>query len=188
LRGHGQSGIGPSRLRDHGDDLLAIIGQFELDRPFVIGASYGAFVALEVASRAPSASGGVVNIDGPLVDRDDAVEWSSDHPSWSERRESFRASIAKRPDQWSGPRDELAVRLSEVPEESRAFKSPRQYLSLGRVALVGAGVALPLDGAPVGALLEDDARWAGGSGARPECKTEDVATGGAGVEYHGGTP
>jgi pimeloyl-ACP methyl ester carboxylesterase len=131
LRGHGQSGSGPSSLRDHGDDLLALIEQLELDRPFLVGVSYGAFVALEVASRTPSAASGVVNIDGPLVDRDDAAELSPGHATWSALRTSIRASIAQRPDQWSGSGDELAARLNDVPEERRAFET-RKYVEDGK--------------------------------------------------------
>lgn len=130
LRGHGQSGAGPNGLADHGDDLCAVITGLELERPFVIGASFGAFVALEVAARESSPVGGIVNLDGPLVDRDDAADWTPDHPSWAARRAAFRASIAARPDQWSGSRKELDSRLSEVPEANRAFEA-RKYVESG---------------------------------------------------------
>ena len=130
LRGHGQSGAGPNGLADHGDDLCAVITGLELELPFVIGASFGAFVALEVAAREPSPVGGIVNLDGPLVDRDDAAEWTPDHPSWAARRAAFRASIAARPDQWSGSREELDSRLREVPEANRAFEA-RKYVESG---------------------------------------------------------
>ena len=135
LRGHGQSGTGPSSLRDHGDDLLALIEQLELDRPFVIGVSYGAFVALEVA--VPDTIGRRRSREHrrPARRSRRRCQWSPDHPSWSERRESFRASIAKRPDQWSGSRDELAARLSDVPEGSRAFET-RKYVEDGRGSYV----------------------------------------------------
>ncbi|HTT91598.1 MAG TPA: alpha/beta hydrolase [Acidimicrobiales bacterium] len=131
LRGHGQSGAGPCSVRDHGGDLLALIGQLGLHRPFLVGVSYGAFVALDAASGTPSVAGGVVNIDGPLVDRDDAAELSPDHPKGAELRASIRASIALRPDQWSGSADELADRLSEVQEEHRAFEA-RRYVEDGK--------------------------------------------------------
>jgi pimeloyl-ACP methyl ester carboxylesterase len=131
LRGHGQSGTGPCSVRDHSGDLLALISQLGLDRPSLVGASYGAFVALEVASRTPSVAGGVVNIDGPLVDRDDAAELSPDRPSWAERRASIRASIAQRPDQWTGSPDVLNARLSEVQEERRDFEA-RRYVDDGK--------------------------------------------------------
>jgi pimeloyl-ACP methyl ester carboxylesterase len=71
-----------------------------------------------------------VTVDGPLVDRDDAAEFSPDHASWPGSRSSIRASIAKRPDQWSGSPDELAARLSDVREEHRAFEA-RRYVEDG---------------------------------------------------------
>ena len=130
LPGHGRSGTGPSTVRDHSGDLLALIRQLGLDRPFLVGVSFGAFVALDVASETPSVAGGVVNIDGPLVDRDDAAELSPDHPSGTELRASIRASLARRPDQWSGSPHELAARLREVPEEHRDFEA-RRYVEDG---------------------------------------------------------
>jgi pimeloyl-ACP methyl ester carboxylesterase len=116
LRGHGRSGTGPCNTRDHSGDLLSLIQQLQLDRPLLVGVSYGAFIALEVGSLTPAVAAGAVNIDGPLVDRVDAAQLSPGHAGWSELRASVRKSIGRRPDQWSGSADELAGRLSEVPE------------------------------------------------------------------------
>ena len=47
------------------DDLTALIGALELDRPIVIGSSLGAAFATELAAREPELVGGAVVVDGP---------------------------------------------------------------------------------------------------------------------------
>ena len=135
LRGHGRSGTGPMSLTDNGDDLVAVIEELELARPFVIGASYGGWVALEVAARAPQTIDGIIIIDGPITDRGDAAEWSPAHPSFAERRAQFRESIASRPDQWQGSHEDMAARLSEVAHNKRAFEA-RRYVEVGQGSYV----------------------------------------------------
>lgn len=131
LRGHGWSGSGPTTLRDHADDLRALIAALELVRPLIIGVSYGAFVALEAASWPGSTIGGLVNVDGPLIDRTDADEFRPGCETWVERREQLREWIESRPDRcWSGSADELAERLHDVSLASRAFEH-RRYGEIG---------------------------------------------------------
>jgi pimeloyl-ACP methyl ester carboxylesterase len=84
LRGRGRSfeSVGPFGIRQHADDVAAVIAR--LDEPaFVVGHSMGAFVALMVAERHPDAVRDIVLVDGgpplarptgPDVDIDDVLD------------------------------------------------------------------------------------------------------------------
>jgi pimeloyl-ACP methyl ester carboxylesterase len=56
-------------------DLVAFLGAFEIERPILVGHSWGAMLALEYAARfsyGPRAPGGVVLVDGGTVQMDAA--------------------------------------------------------------------------------------------------------------------
>jgi pimeloyl-ACP methyl ester carboxylesterase len=61
-------------------DALAVLRSTRATRPVLVGHSWGAMVALELAARHPKAVGGVVLIDGGVTDM------RSSFPSWSEAR------------------------------------------------------------------------------------------------------
>lgn len=73
LRGHGLSDSTPHGYRsaDLAADLLGLIAGLRLDRPIVIGHSFGAAIALHAAVLAPRRLAGVVIADGylPCFDR-----------------------------------------------------------------------------------------------------------------------
>lgn len=67
LRGHGRSGT-PSNadysIEANAADLLGVLGQMGLERYVLVGHSFGASVAIEMASRAPDRVAGMVVVDG----------------------------------------------------------------------------------------------------------------------------
>ena len=76
-RGHGlsakpTSGFGFDRVVE---DALAVASAARLRRPVVVGHSWGASVALEVAARHPRAVSGTVLVDGGLGTMRDEMDW-----------------------------------------------------------------------------------------------------------------
>jgi pimeloyl-ACP methyl ester carboxylesterase len=66
LRGHGRSSKpdGPYDVPTVADDVAVVIDRLGLDRPVVVGQSWGGNVVLELAARHPGAVRGVVCVDG----------------------------------------------------------------------------------------------------------------------------
>jgi pimeloyl-ACP methyl ester carboxylesterase len=78
LRGHGRSDK-PDTGYDFAtisEDLRLLIGAVGLDRPILVGQSWGANVVLDFAIRHPELSRGIVLVDGGLTDLRDAF------PTW----------------------------------------------------------------------------------------------------------
>jgi pimeloyl-ACP methyl ester carboxylesterase len=78
-RGHGQSskpssGYGFDRTMD---DAAVVIRATGLRRPIVVGHSWGANVALELAVRRPRAVGGTVLLDGGFVTMRERFDWAT---------------------------------------------------------------------------------------------------------------
>jgi len=76
-RGHGRSGkptsgYGFAQVRR---DALAVIRTTGLDRPIVVGHSWGANVALELAAHHPRAVRGVVLVDGGFLGLRERMDW-----------------------------------------------------------------------------------------------------------------
>jgi pimeloyl-ACP methyl ester carboxylesterase len=77
-RGHGQSAK-PSAGYDFehlARDCLAVIEQLGLDRPVVLGHSWGANVALETAVRSPKAIAGAILLDGGFASMRERMTWA----------------------------------------------------------------------------------------------------------------
>lgn len=78
-RGHGASskpgsGYGSERVCA---DALAVIRAAGLERPVVVGHSWGANVALELAVRHPSAVRGALLVDGGFLNLRDRMDWAT---------------------------------------------------------------------------------------------------------------
>jgi pimeloyl-ACP methyl ester carboxylesterase len=76
-RSHGLSDAPPT---GYGLDLLAadagsIISELELDRPVVVGHSWGGTVALEVGARMSDLVSGVALMDGPITSISESISW-----------------------------------------------------------------------------------------------------------------
>jgi pimeloyl-ACP methyl ester carboxylesterase len=84
-RGHGESSKPSSGYGfDHTVvDALAVLASTRRKRPILVGHSWGAMVALEVAARKPSAVSGVVLVDGGVGAMRDGFS------SWAEAREAL---------------------------------------------------------------------------------------------------
>ena len=165
LRGHGYSGTPPSGYTpdDMADDLLGLLDGLELERPALVGHSYGADITLYFAARHPDRVSQVVAIEPALP----ALEDLRAHDGWAgwrywvaaleraghqvppERRTDLRYLIHATidlPKQW-GPLQGLPrnpkplLRLLEqttLPEDYRHVGS----LTLDRIAQVETPVVL----------------------------------------------
>ena len=165
LRGHGYSGTPPSGYTpdDMADDLLGLLDALELERPALVGHSYGADITLYFAARHPDRVSQVVAIEPALP----ALEDLRAHDGWAgwrywvaaleraghqvppERRTDLRYLIHATidlPKQW-GPLQGLPrnpkplLRLLEqttLPEDYRHVGS----LTLDRIAQVETPVVL----------------------------------------------
>jgi pimeloyl-ACP methyl ester carboxylesterase len=80
LRGHGRSGVPPTgySLDDMAGDLLELLDALELERPIVVGHSYGADIALYLAAAHPERVSEVIAIEAALP----AMEQLRDHTEW----------------------------------------------------------------------------------------------------------
>jgi pimeloyl-ACP methyl ester carboxylesterase len=165
LRGHGYSGTPPSGYSpdDMADDLLGLLDGLELERPALVGHSYGADITLYFAARHPDRVSQVMAIEPALP----ALEDLRSHDGWAgwrywvaaleraghqvppERRTDLRYLIHATidlPKQW-GPLQGLPrnpkplLRLLEqttLPEDYRHVGS----LTLDRIAQVESPVVL----------------------------------------------
>jgi pimeloyl-ACP methyl ester carboxylesterase len=80
------------RLRDHADDVAAVLEAEELERVILVGHSYGGMVITAVADRMPQRIGRLVYLDAVVPDPGES--WSSGHPEAvrSARREAIARS------------------------------------------------------------------------------------------------
>ena len=83
FRGFGHSER-PEGTFSHGDDVLAVLDALGLERPILVGASFGGRVALEVALARPDRVGGLVLAGAGLPDHD----WSAELEEYDARRGS----------------------------------------------------------------------------------------------------
>jgi pimeloyl-ACP methyl ester carboxylesterase len=80
LRGHGSTPLPPGDY-SHVDDLVRMLDGLKIDRAIVVGASYGGWVALQLATAAPERVRALALLAGTLADSE----------QWSAELEAFRA-------------------------------------------------------------------------------------------------
>ncbi len=75
-RGHGQSDKPDSAytFEEIGRDLEAVIAALDFERPVIVGHSWGAHVGLWLSARCPEVVGGLVMVDGGMMDMGD-LSW-----------------------------------------------------------------------------------------------------------------
>jgi pimeloyl-ACP methyl ester carboxylesterase len=80
LRGHGRTSVPPTgySLDDMAGDLLELLDALDIERPVLVGHSYGADIALYTAARAPDRVARVVAIEAALP----AMEQLRAHDEW----------------------------------------------------------------------------------------------------------
>ena len=85
LRGHGRSSKpdGPYDVPTVAEDLASLIDRMAMDQPIVAGQSWGGNVAVELASRYPAATRGIVGIDGGWIDL------AREFPEWERCRSAL---------------------------------------------------------------------------------------------------
>ena len=170
MRGRGLSeraGPGRHRSGDYAEDVLALVGQFGLDRPLLVGHSLGARVVAGARARFPGSSAGVVAIDPPMsgpgrrpypmaLDRfinglhgaragQGVPQAKEDYPGWTEEQ-------ARQRGEWLGTCDEVAVVESYSWFHLEAFEPVWQEVE--PPALLLFGDASPVVTADNAALLE----------------------------------
>jgi len=170
MRGRGLSeraGPGRHRSGDYAEDVLALVGQFGLDRPLLVGHSLGARVVAGARARFPGSSAGVVAIDPPMsgpgrrpypmaLDRflnglhgaragRGVQQAKADYPSWT-------AEQARQRGEWLGSCDEVAVVESYSWFHLEAFEPVWQEVE--PPALLLFGDVSPVVTAADAALLE----------------------------------
>jgi 3-oxoadipate enol-lactonase len=80
LRGHGSTPLPPGEYADV-DDLVRMLDQLKIDRAIVVGASFGGWVSLQLATVAPERVSALALLAGTLADSEE----------WSPELEAFRA-------------------------------------------------------------------------------------------------
>jgi pimeloyl-ACP methyl ester carboxylesterase len=88
LRGHGESSAPPSGYDTEtaAADLAVVVKELGLDRPIVVGQSWGGNVVVRLAARNPELIGGVGLVDGGWIDL------SAEFSSWHECERALRPS------------------------------------------------------------------------------------------------
>ena len=74
LRGHGSTPLPPGEYA-HADDLLRMLDDLRIGRATLVGASFGGWIALQLATKAPERVTALALLASTNLDRDDS-EWS----------------------------------------------------------------------------------------------------------------
>jgi 3-oxoadipate enol-lactonase len=87
LRGHGSTPLPPVEYA-HADDLLRMLDDLRIKRATLVAASFGGWVALQLATRAPERVNGLALLASTKLDRDDS-EWSPEIIAFWEKEEAL---------------------------------------------------------------------------------------------------
>jgi 3-oxoadipate enol-lactonase len=87
LRGHGSTPLPPGEYA-HADDLLRMLDDLRIKRATLVGASFGGWVALQLATKAPERVKALALLASTRLDRDDS-QWSPQIISFWEKEEAL---------------------------------------------------------------------------------------------------
>jgi pimeloyl-ACP methyl ester carboxylesterase len=87
LRGHGSTPLPPGEYA-HVDDLLAKFDDLRIKRATLVAASFGGWVALQLATKAPERVTALALLASTNLDRDDS-EWSPEIGAFREKEEAL---------------------------------------------------------------------------------------------------
>jgi 3-oxoadipate enol-lactonase len=90
LRGHGSTPLPPGEF-SHAEDLLRVLNDLRIKRATLVGASFGGWVALQLATRAPERVNGLALLASTYLDRDES-EWSPEIVAFSEKEQALLAA------------------------------------------------------------------------------------------------
>jgi pimeloyl-ACP methyl ester carboxylesterase len=153
LRGHGYSDVSPSGYSpdDMAADLLDLLDALEIERPVIVGHSFGADIALYLAARAPERVSEVIAIEAALPALQDCrrdegwVGWTywadalerAGHPVPPERRSDMRYMVRATvhiPKQW-GPLKGLPRNPKPLMRLLDETTMPEDYNRIGTLTL-----------------------------------------------------
>jgi pimeloyl-ACP methyl ester carboxylesterase len=87
LRGHGSTPLPPGEYA-HADDLLRMLDDLRIKRATLVGASFGGWVALQLATKAPERVEALALLASTYLDREDS-EWSPQIIAFWEKEEAL---------------------------------------------------------------------------------------------------
>lgn len=87
LRGHGSTPLPPGEYA-HADDLLRMLDDLRIGRATIVGASFGGWVALQLATKAPERVKALALLASTKLDRDDS-EWSPEIAAFFEKERAL---------------------------------------------------------------------------------------------------
>jgi 3-oxoadipate enol-lactonase len=87
LRGHGSTPLPPAEYAD-ADDLLRLLDDLRIRRATFVGASFGGWVAMQVATKAPERVNALALLASTYLNRDDS-EWSPEIVAFWEKEEAL---------------------------------------------------------------------------------------------------
>ena len=87
LRGHGSTPLPPGDY-SHAQDLLRVLNDLRIKRATLVGASFGGWVALQLATKAPERVNGLALLAATDLDRDES-EWSPEIVAFSKQEEAL---------------------------------------------------------------------------------------------------
>ena len=87
LRGHGSTPLPPGEY-SHADDLLRMLDDLRIRRATLVGASFGGWVALQLATKAPERVNALALLASTNLDRDDS-QWSPEIVAFWEKEEAL---------------------------------------------------------------------------------------------------
>jgi pimeloyl-ACP methyl ester carboxylesterase len=87
LRGHGSTPLPPVEYA-HADDLLRMLDDLRIKRATLVAASFGGWIALQLATKAPERVNALALLASTKLDRDDS-EWSPEIIAFWEKEEAL---------------------------------------------------------------------------------------------------